>query len=164
MRLEPVIVGGVAGRTFRSREFEQLADLGGRTEQRFFHQRVFSIGQKVPENREFFLIGNAHAGRVVRPERHILDSLKINPGCDRIDDGYDVLPGNRATFASLHAETDDRYSHSKRERFSSALSFFRTSSGFTGLLPSCSQATAAASAPRIEPITFDFVATMESVA
>ena len=133
-------------------------------EQRFFDQRMFPIGQKVPEDRQFFLVRNAKTGRIVRSERHLFDSLKIDFGCYRIDHGDDVFPGNRAAFTSLHPETDNRYSHSKRERFSSALSFLRTSSGFTGLLPSCSQATAAASAPRIEPITFDLVATMESAA
>jgi hypothetical protein len=108
MWLEPVVVSGVARRTFGSGESDQLADFGGRTEQRFFHQRVFSIGQKVPKNREFFLIWNANAGRVVRGERQILDSLKIDSGRDRIDYGHDFITGDRATLAPLHPETDDR--------------------------------------------------------
>src|SRR4051812_14415948 len=125
---------------------------------------MFPIGQKVLKDREFFLIRNANAGAIVRPERHLSDSLKIDTGRNRIDHGHHLLAGNRTTFPSLHPETDDYYSHSKRERFSNASSFLRTSSGFTGLLPSCSHATAAASAPRIDPITFDLVATMESAA
>src|SRR5260370_25855942 len=112
---------------------------------------MFPIGQKVPKDREFFLVRNANTSRIVRSKGHLFDSLKIDIGRDRIDHRHHVLAGNRAAFAPLHPDTDDRYSHSKRERFSNTLGFFRTSSRFTALLPSCSHATASTLAQRLDP-------------
>ena len=66
VRLKPMVVSGVARSLSGMGKFEQLSNLGQRCEQRLFDQRMFSIGQKVPKDRELFLVRNANAGRIVQ--------------------------------------------------------------------------------------------------
>ncbi len=164
MRFEAMVVGGVTGSLVRAPSAMQFLNLLRAAQQRFFDQRMFAVAEQVAQNGEFCLVRNADKRGVIRLERHFLDRLVIGTLRHRIDDRHHLISGDRAALAALHPETDDRESHSKRERFSSALSFFKTASGATGLFPSCSHATAAARAPRMEPMTFDFVATIERVA
>ena len=164
MRLEAVIVGRVAdGAMVPGKPIELRQILGCVAEQRLFHQQVLAVLQQVAQNPQFDAVGSAHQRRIVIINRHLLDAFIPGIGMNRIHRGDRLVPGYGKTLLALDSQTNDddpqmvaaptNNSGTGIDTRSRRLS---TSSGPMGLLPSRSQAMAAAIEPRMDAATGSF--------
>ena len=81
MRLEAVIVGGVADRAVllaRERS-SRLIDSSSARPQRLLHQHVLAVAEQVLEHLDLRLVGNAGQHGVVAAERNVFDAPDIRP-------------------------------------------------------------------------------------
>src|SRR3989338_11007835 len=165
VRLKAVVVRRVAGHTGRAAQLLQaIEQLFVLRQQGFFNENVLAVAEQVLQEANLHLVWRADQSGVETLQGNLLNRVILGLGVYRIDRRNDIRLGNRQPLGPLYPETDDDHHHEYLTCFSTAFSFFRTSSGATGLFPSCSHATAAAIEPRIDAITPDFVATKANVA
>ena len=109
MRLEPVIIGGVADRAGLRRqcgEFGQV--LVAVRQQRLLDQRVLAVAEQIGQQLDLGLVGHAEQRRVVAVERHVLDAAEAGIGQNRIHGGDDFRPSDRGPLATLNAQNRQR--------------------------------------------------------
>ena len=149
--LETVIVGRVANTPSGPRKRGQtLQHAGSGSKQWLFHQHMLAVVEQVGQQLELGVVRRADQRRIVVGWRHIGDLTVIRLAVDRIDARHRIRPGDGATFSPLNAQSGDDNSHAYSRRRSTAAIFSSSCSGVVGVLPSCSHATAAAIAPRID--------------
>ncbi len=112
MRLEAVIIGGVADRAGRSRRALECFELGVvRRMQRLLDQRVFAVAQQIIEDLDLRRVRRAHERGVVAIKRHGGDLAPIRLRRHRIDDADKIRAGDAAALFALHAVSNDNYAH-----------------------------------------------------
>ncbi len=120
--------------------------------------------EQVGQQLDLRAVRRAHERGIVVGERYVLDPPVVGAVGHRVDAAGRLRAGDRQALAPLDPEADHDGLHAYCTRFSITASFSSTSSGVTGVLPSCSHATPAAIVARIEAMTGDPVARSESVA
>ena len=157
VRLEAVIIGGVANHALVARQALERRDLiVFRSPERLFDQHVLALADQLGEQRNLRLVGNAAERRVIVGRRHLREVTVICLRQGRVHRCHEVVAGHGTPLAPLDAEADDDYAHRNHAgpRSRSILSSRAdTSAGVTGTLPSTSHSPAAAITPRIVACT-----------
>ena len=170
MRLEAVVIGGVANNAVFVRERFKTGNfpLIARPE-RLLHQDVLFVLEAVAEKLDLGLIRDAGQHRVIVGKWNVDNGPIACFLVDRVDVRYKVIAGNPAAFMSLNSEARDHHSHRWTAQTrticrSMASILDRKSSAVTGMLPSHSHSSAAAMLPRIVAMPASPTASMASVA
>src|SRR6185436_14067704 len=112
VRLEPVVVGGVADGPMAAPERgERLERAVVRCQQGLLDQHVLAAAEQVREEVDLDVVRDGDHRRIVRVDRDVIDLPVPGVRLDRIDGTHDLVAGHRETLATLNPEADDDYPH-----------------------------------------------------
>ena len=115
VRLEAMVVGGVADRAGLSRQRFQLLELGvALCRKRLLHEHMLAVSEQVSKDRDFRRVGGADERCIVTVERRLRAiSRHAASGADRIDDADCIRTGNAQALFSLNSVADDDNPHGR---------------------------------------------------
>ena len=112
MRLETVIVGGIANDAIAARQRLERRDFAFVLRpQRLLDQHVFAIADAVGEDIDLGLVGDAGQDGVIVRERNVHDRPVARLLVDRIDRRDKVGAGDPAALVTLNSEARDHDPH-----------------------------------------------------
>src|SRR5215510_4889733 len=170
VRFKTMIVGGIADDAALARQHLEPGDLAFVLRpQRLLDQHMLAVFEAIGEKLDLGLVGDARQHRIVVGERSVRDRAVARLQIDGIDRGDEVVAGDPTTLVTLNSEARDHDSHrwsAQRGAIcrSMASIFERRSSAVTGMFPSHSHSTAAATVPRMVAIPGSRTTSIASVA
>src|SRR6266404_5368712 len=91
MRLETVVVGGIAGYPIKTRQLLELADILVRLgKERLFHQDMLRVIEQIGERLDLWFVWNAYERCIILLERHILDPPIAGFGVEWVHNSDDI--------------------------------------------------------------------------